>query len=62
MGAREGTIYEFLENTRFGNNIDRSGNVEKGDPVARIYIERISFIEQNPPGTDWNGVYTMKIK
>ncbi len=53
---------EFLENTRFGNNIDGSGNVEQGDPVARIYIERISFFEQNPPGKDWNGVYTMKTK
>ena len=53
---------EFLENTRFGNNIDGSGNVEQSDPVARIYIERISFYEQNPPGTDWNGVYTMKTK
>ena len=59
--ARE-RFTEILENSRLGSNIDGIGNVEQGDPVARLYIERISVFEKNSPGTDWDGVYTMKTK
>ena len=60
--TRRNDLPNFSKNTRFGNNIDGSGNFEQSDPVARIYIERILFYEQNPPGPDWNGVHTMKTK
>ncbi len=32
------------------------------DPVAQVFIERCAYLQANPPGSDWDGVYTLKEK
>ena len=32
------------------------------DPPSKIYIERCEAFKDNPPGEDWDGVYTMTTK
>ena len=32
------------------------------DPVALVYLERISVLKKDPPGEDWDGVFELKEK
>jgi adenylate cyclase len=33
-----------------------------GDPLATMYLERCTRLQENPPGPDWNGVFVMTKK
>ncbi len=30
--------------------------------LYRMYLERIAYFRQNPPGADWDGVFTFQTK
>lgn len=32
------------------------------DPPARVFVERCRYLSENPPPSDWNGVYILKEK
>jgi len=32
------------------------------DKAAQLYVERCRYLEQHPPGDDWNGVWVMQSK
>lgn len=36
--------------------------LEKGIPAANLYIERCLDLKGNPPGPEWDGVFTLKTK
>ena len=33
-----------------------------GRYLYQMYAERVAFFRQNPPGTDWDGVFTYQTK
>ena len=52
-------LNDSYQSTRY---VKESEYLRKGDPVSQLYLNRITFYEQNPPGVEWDGVYTMKTK
>ncbi|MGB0696189.1 MAG: adenylate/guanylate cyclase domain-containing protein [Rhodospirillaceae bacterium] len=32
------------------------------DPVPKVFLERIAYFQDHPPGTDWDGVWVMQTK
>ena len=47
---------DALESFRAGLKIDPD------DGPTKVYIERCEYFKENPPGEDWDGVYTMTTK
>ena len=35
---------------------------EEPDPPSEVYLRRVAMLSQNPPGEDWDGVWTMTTK
>jgi len=42
--------------------LQSAAQIDKGSYVARLYIERCLDLKENPPGPNWDGVFTMKTK
>ena len=39
-----------------------TNSIRPNDPATQLYLERCSVFLENPPGLDWDGVFTMKTK
>ncbi|MCB0378159.1 MAG: adenylate/guanylate cyclase domain-containing protein [Bdellovibrionales bacterium] len=44
------------------SSFNASLNIEASDRVSQLYIERCQDYMKNPPGNDWDGVFTMTTK
>ena len=53
---------ELNESYQSASYVKENEYPRKGDPVSQLYLDRITFYEKNPPGVEWDGVYTMKTK
>jgi len=40
----------------------KTGLKIRDDEVSRMYIKRCAYFKKNPPGEDWDGVFTLKTK
>jgi adenylate cyclase len=56
---------EKYRKRQFGPAIDafrRALAVNPADALCDVYIARAEHLRENPPGDDWNGVWTMESK
>jgi hypothetical protein len=45
-----------------GSGFPHSGSGFPKDKLSAMYVERCRHFMENPPGDDWNGVWTMTEK
>jgi len=76
VGEKEVNVYpeEFLahyeagieayKNRKWNSAMDEFGKAIKvvNDEVCKIYIKRCRYFIKNPPGAEWDGVFTLKTK
>jgi adenylate cyclase len=43
-------------------DFNRAIELHPGDKLSRIYLERSEILKTDPPGSDWDGVWTMTSK
>ena len=43
-------------------DFNRAIELHPGDKLSRIYLERSELLKADPPGSDWDGVWTMTNK
>jgi adenylate cyclase len=47
---------------RVAGAVSHSGSGFPKDKLSAMYVERCRHFMENPPGDDWNGVWTMTEK
>ncbi|MBG0789587.1 MAG: adenylate/guanylate cyclase domain-containing protein [Desulfovibrionaceae bacterium] len=57
--------HDLYENKRFGEAADLFRSLRETSPeriLCKIYLDRCAALMENPPGDDWDGVFTHKSK
>lgn len=75
-GRPQGVLKKFIDNFEHGIALYKQQRwdeaievfqrvhqeVKKGDYASKLYVERCEAMKANPPGDDWDGVFTMTTK